>query len=433
MIRGRWAPHCCMLAAMAFSSYSRADVWGIDPVLGVLGDYSTDPNLVHQRDTGITSAALQVAAPTVYDDDSFKFSMLPSFRVGDSRGFAAVTSDYAHLNLEGDYVSDLYALKANAGIARDSSLAFDYLSTGDVGVRRDAASAELNWDQHLTELVEFDIDGSSQRVNFGKGPTVATLTGTVPTLTDYNYNSIAPSLSWNSSELSKLSLTGAVARSDSLGARDVLLGLPSSTQSRSASLQLGYQVQLSQQWTANASGGYSRAINQSDFFVLRQVPPPPNTLSTTITLEPFPVRIPSAQNGSVYGVDLSHKDSRLVVDALATRQLTPTGFAFLTSQDTYELKTNYTVSERWSFGADGRYVRYQNPELINSTVAQINVLNVINVRYFGLKANWNWTEHSTVILSAARVVQGVDLSRFNVASNEVTLTFSHRFNHIDFM
>jgi hypothetical protein len=415
MIRGRWAPHCCMLAAMAFCSYSRAGVWGIDPVLGVLGDYSTDPNLLHQRDTEISSGAVQLASPTTYVDDNFEFSAVPDFRVGDSRGFAAVTSDYAHLNLKAEYDTDRTAFTANAGLARDSSLAYDYLSNGDVGVRRDAATAALNWSRHLTERLDFSTDVNAQRVLFGDT--------TLATLTDYEYGSIAPTVSWHASERSQFGFSGSVSRYHSIDDRDQN-GFPISTESVSANLVLYYKGQLSEQWSLTAAGGYSRAVDKTIF-----------TLSVPVSIPffgTFIVHLPddvaeSAQTGSLYSLNLAYQGDQLSLNVIASRQLIPTGFAFLTSQDVYELKASDKVSERWSFGADARYVRYQNPPV--SGFAPTDVAT----KYFGLNANWNWTEHSTVTLSAARVVQAADSNHFDVASNEVTLTLSHRFNHLDFM
>src|SRR5580693_3569349 len=254
MIRSRWALHGCMLAAMAFSNSLRAGVWGIDPELGVLGDYSTDPDLLHQRDTDLASAAVRLYVPTTYVDDNLQFSAIPDVRIGDSRGFASVTSDYAHLNLNAEYDTDRTALTANAGLARDSSLAFDYLSSGDVGVRRDGATAGLSWSRHLTERLDFATAVSAQRVLFGAVPNPGT-----GTLTDYEYGSITPSLSWHASERNQLGLTGTVSRYHSINILG-LFDLPVSSESRSGSLQLVYVGQLSQQWSLTAFGGYSRSL-----------------------------------------------------------------------------------------------------------------------------------------------------------------------------
>jgi hypothetical protein len=417
MILRRWALLCCFLAAMAHSNGVRAGAWGMDPVLSLLGDYSTDPALLHQEGTAAGSGALQLDAPTTYDEDRFKLFVQPSFRVGDSKGYSSVASDYEHLNVKGEFDDERNTLSASAGVARDSSLTYNFLTSGSVGVRRDSETADLNWDRHLTELIEFDADANWQRVLFGEPAGVATLI-------DYKYGSIAPALSWSPSERGKLTLVGTVGRYDSLGSRDGS-GLPTSTESRSANLEFGFVGQLSELWTLTALGGYSRALNQIEGIQ--------NQCIQSIMFGPFEICIhtqpvlatlDSSQSGSVYSLNLTHQGDQLTLNVTASRQLAATGFAFLSRQDTYELKANYTLSERWSFTGDVRAQRYQNPPASGAAD--------VNVKYLGLSANWGWTEHWTVTLSAARVSETVQLPHYTVASNEVTLSLSHRFNHLNF-
>lgn len=401
MIWRRRALSWCLVAMMARSEYSAAGVWGMDPVVGVLGDVSSNPALLYQRDTAVASAAVKIDDPTVYDGGDLKFNILPSFRFGDSHGYSSVASDYAHLNASGELDSERSTFTAGAGITRDSSLGYDYLSSGSVGVRRDASSADMNWDRHLTERVEFDIDGNVQRVHFGQS------FGT-ETLTDYEYTAVAPALSRNLSERIKVTLTGGVGRYDSLDT-----GTPFSTESRSSNLQIGFESHLSELWTLKTLAGYSRALNR----VYGNIPIP--LIGGGVYVFHFDEQ--STQNSSVYDFDLAHQSERLMFDATASRQLTPTGFAFLSRQDLYETKFNYKLSERWSFGGDAKAQRYQNPPANG-------VFPNVNVKYLNLNGNWNWTEYWTVSLAAARITetgQGI-----HVASNELTLTFSRRFNHI---
>ncbi|MGH8324480.1 MAG: hypothetical protein ACRETD_11895, partial [Steroidobacteraceae bacterium] len=189
---------------------------------------------------------------------------------------------------------------------------------------------------------------------------------------------------------------------------------------RSANLQLGFMGQLSELWSVTANAGYSRALNQSNFNQYAVVLTP-----TGLGIEAIPSKIESAQNGSVYAVNLTHQGSRLLLNASASRQLAPTGFAYLTRQDTYECKANYTLSERWSFGGDARAVQYRNPPAGG-------VAPAVNVSYLSMSANWGWTEHTTVTLSAMRIAETIQSSHYNVASNEATLSLSHQFNHISF-
>jgi len=120
-----------------------------------------------------------------------------------------VTSDYEHLNARGEYDTERSTLTATAGVARDSSLYFDYLSDGTAGVRRDTALADLDYDRFLTEKLELNADANTTRVRYGD-------TTGVGTLVDYRYLSLAPTLSWYTVERNKYTLLASVGRYNSL-------------------------------------------------------------------------------------------------------------------------------------------------------------------------------------------------------------------------
>src|SRR5271163_818038 len=145
---------CLSVAAMIYSSSPRAGVWGVDPVLGVVGDYATNPALLDVPHTAETHGALLLDSPTTYNGDAFELFVMPSFRLSDSSGYSSLASDYEHLNLKGEFDTERSVLTAAAGAARDSSLYQDYLSDGATGVRRDTLTADLNWDRLLSERVD---------------------------------------------------------------------------------------------------------------------------------------------------------------------------------------------------------------------------------------------------------------------------------------
>src|SRR5580704_13073136 len=124
---------CLLAAAMSIASVGKAGVWGTQPVLGVSGDYSSNPALLDLPDTAETHAALLLDAPTTYVDNAFKVSFLPSFRLSNSRGYSSLDSDYEHLNVRGEFDTDLSVFTATGGVARDSSLYHDYLLSGSTG------------------------------------------------------------------------------------------------------------------------------------------------------------------------------------------------------------------------------------------------------------------------------------------------------------
>jgi hypothetical protein len=388
------------LAWLIVASRCDAGVWGMDPVVGVTADYATNPALVDAPDTHQANDALLLDLPTTYYADALKFSLLPSFRLSDTHGYSSVTSDYEHLNARGEYDTERSTLTATAGVARDSSLYFDYLSDGTAGVRRDTALADLDYDRFLTEKLELNADANTTRVRYGD-------TTGVGTLVDYRYLSLAPTLSWYTVERNKYTLLASVGRYNSLDG---------TTESRSANLQIGLQRQLTEQWSLNASGGYSRALNRIDALEYFRIGP---------YIEEIPEHAESAQNGSVYSVSLSRQGALLLLTATASQQIQPTGFAFLSRQQSYELKATYTFSPRWNATADLRQVNYNNPE-------PSGVFYNVKVPYASVAANWQWTEHWTLSINATNVRETVHSFMFQEASSELSLTLSRSFNHIDF-
>jgi hypothetical protein len=404
MIRRWLAPLCWCAAAMLRCNCAQAGVWGVDPVFGIAGDYATNPALLDQPHTAETNGALLLDAPTTYNGNAFEFFVMPSFRLSNTAGYSSLASDYEHLNVKGQLDSERSVLSATAGVAQDSSLYQDYLSDGTTGVRRDTVTGDLNWDRSLTERIDFNADANWTKVRYGEAIGIATLT-------DYKYLSISPTLSWVSSERDKLTLAANVARYNSLDG---------TTTSRSANLQIGFMRQLSEIWTLTAAAGYSRALNtlQGSEDVLVLTP-------SGLGIEIIPLRVESSQNGTVYSLNLTRKGTLLTLGAIASRQLTPTGFAYLSLQDSFELTASYTLSDRWSFTGDARYIKSQDPQLQGGILER-------TPKIFTVGATWRWTEHWTASLTASHVMEEFQPPGLDLASSEVMITLSRHFNHIKF-
>jgi hypothetical protein len=397
----RWlAQFCSLAAAMSIASLAKAGVWGTQPVIGVAADYYSNPALLDIPNTAESHAALLLDAPTTYNGDAFKFTVLPSFRVSNSEGYSSLDSDYEHLTVVSEFDTERDVFTATGALARDSSLYHDYLLNGSTGVRRDTATADLNWDRQLTERFELTTDVNSTRVRFGESVGTATLV-------DYKYTSITPTLSWAESERGKLTLAADVARYNSLTGE---------TQSSSANLQLGFVQKLTEIWSLSASGGYSRADNRS------------NSTEEALEITPLgliivliPVTFESTQNGSVYSVNLSRQTELLTLSGIASRQLVPTGFAFLSRQDSYEIKATYNGSERWTFSGDLHRLNYQQPENPGATLD-------LNITYLQISAAWQWTEYWTLSMNASRVMERSVTTSTAVSSSGVSLELSRQFD-----
>jgi hypothetical protein len=395
---------CLCVAAMTFCSSAKAGVWGVDPLLGITADYATNPALLFVQQSSQTNEALLLDAPMSYNADDFKFFASPSFRVGDSKGYSSVTSDYEHLNLKGEFDTERDVLTATAILDRDSSLYQDYLTNGTAGVQRDSAIGDVNWDRFLTERVDFNTDLNWMQVKYGEAVGVETLV-------DYKYTSITPALSWVTSERNKITFIASVGRYDSLDG---------TTESRNGNLQGGFVRQLSEIYSLTAAAGYTRALNRLDtseqFLVF--TPNGPEIVA-------IPIKEESSQNGTIYSINLARHGERLSLNATASRQLVPSGFAYLSRQEAFEMQGTYTYSDRWSFGADARYLKAQDAELEGQVVDRV-------LNFFTLSASWLWTEHWTVKLSASRVTEKFQSPDVRLVSNEVALTWSRQFSHVNF-
>jgi len=174
--------------------------------------------------------------------------------------------------------------------------------------------------------------------------------------------------------------------------------------------------QLSELWTLTLLGGFSRELDRTSYNIYV---PYFNEILGVPTIHN------SGTNSPVYSASLSHSGTRLNFGATISREYLPSGLAYLTRQDTYQLKANYALSERWSVGGDARYIQYQQPAILNNA-------SEVKVRYVSLNASWHWTEFWVVTLAVARLSESYIGDPYLLASNEATLTLSRQFGHITF-
>jgi len=391
-----------VLAAAVFVSKScDAGVWSSDPVIGVAGVFSTNPALLYVPHSAESRAAVLLDAPTTYNGDAFAFTALPRFRVGNSQGYSSLTSNYEHLDLKGEYDTDLDTYSLSGSLARDSSVYYNYTLNGSTGVRRDSSAEDANWSHRFSERLSFDLDANDSRVRYGRATGPATLI-------DYSYRVLNPTLSWAESEKGKLMLSGGANFYNSLD---------HANHSTTLNLQLGFTRQLTEIWSLTAYAGDSRSSNRSEF--TRQV-----LVFTPQGLEvvSIPEEAKSSSNATVFAVNLSRQAQASLLTVAASRQLVPSGFAFLSRQQTYELSVSHPYSDRSTVSAAVRLVKSQDPSFqgvyFNRTVRAAN-----------LSSQWHVSEHWVMTATAAHVSN--DTGRTS-ASTEITLQISRQFDHIKY-
>jgi hypothetical protein len=382
--------NCLFLAAMCMGSGAEAGVWVTDPVLGLAADYSTNPGLRYAAHTAETHGAVLIDTPTTYHADSVSLSVQPSVRISDSSGYSSVASDYAHLAVRGEIDSDRNSVAVTGQIARDSSLYYNYGLNGSAGVRRDTSMADVAWVRALTERLNFNVEVNSSRVLYGQS-------GTFTTLTDYRYTNAVPSLTWKTSERTTLTLVGGVGLYRSADLR---------TKSVNSNLELGFTRQLTELWAISANAGYSRETNTIEEYF------GPFLLGT----------FRAANTGTVFTANVTRQGPLLAVTAAASRSLVPSGFSFLSLQNSYQLSFHYPRTERWTFDGHVRWLKLQEPQVLGPTVDQ-SYLDL------GLSAAWLFTEKWTLTLRASRVTAKYSPT-IDVGAGGLTIQLSRRFDPV---
>ncbi|MEJ0005127.1 MAG: hypothetical protein WDM77_01730 [Steroidobacteraceae bacterium] len=402
MIARVLGPPGLLVTAVLSVSAARAGVWGTDPSMGLSADYASNPLLLELPHTSETNAAVLLDAPTSFTGNAFQLTIDPSFRISDTSSYDSVNSDYDHLTVRGEYDTDLNKVAVSGGLSRDSSLYQNYLVNGESGVRRDGILADMNWERHLTERLDFttDLDATRVRYDEGSGPQV---------LVDYDYATLSPTLTWSATERTKLNLSVQAG---------LYKSLDGDTRSESANAQIGVTTKLNELWTLTASGGYSTARNRLNLLEPLLVLTPDG-----LEIEYLPLHLDSSQNSSVFSVSIVRVAQRLNLSASASRQEVPTGFSYLSRQDIFQFTADYTLTPRWSVGAGDWYLKSLDPGAEGTTFDR-------NLNSFSARANWQWTEHWTLAVSMSHVTENEVGQRLK--SNQVALTVMRQFNHISF-
>jgi hypothetical protein len=404
MISRRWALlHCLLAAAMFRTEPVSAGVWVTEPVIGLAGEFSTNPGLLYVPHSSETDGAVLIDAPTTYHADHQSLSIQPSFRIANSSSYSSLTSDYAHLSAVGEIDSELGSLALTGELARDSSLYYNYGLNGTSGVRRDTTSVDLTWIRTLTERLNFNWDINSSRVIYGQSSTFTTLT-------DYHYSSASPTLAWSADERTVVKLIATVGLYDSTDRE---------TKSVNSSLQLGAVRQLTELWSLTANAGYSRESNSVSAYEYVPVFIGP----ILIGFQKEFVSEKSTNNGTVFTTNLTRKGQLLSLTAAASRSVVPTGFAFLATQTTYSASFDYPRTERWTFDGGVQRTTTKEPQAFGA---------VTNDSYTSesLSAAWLMTEKWSLKLQVTKVNARYSPPFVNVASTGVSIQLSRHFDPI---
>lgn len=382
-----------------------ADPWSTQPLIGIIGQYASNPALLPQsasNPAGLapakseTNGAFVLNLPVNYDLDSFHFSATPNVRYGNASGYSSITSNYFRLDTSAQFVYDLGSTTLSAARYRDSSLFYTGggINNG-VGVRRDTTLADVIWQRALTERTQLQLDVNTVKTTYAQSNAQASENN----LIDYRYTAVSPALTYALSERNTFRFIPSVSRYSAID------GI---TESNSTSFQLGFDRQLNELWTLKTTAGYSKVTDRQKFYFSGFY------LGT----------IDSTQKSTVYSANLVRQTEALTLNFGASQGLVPTGFSYLSRQQSANFQANYTYSERWSFTANLSRQHNSNPAANGGS-------NQYNYNYATISANWHWTEQWVLTLQATRIDERYDVPAVTGTSSGVSLQISRQFLRMD--
>ena len=254
--------------------------------------------------------------PLRYDGDAAEFSLRPYGRLSDSQGYSSLASNYAHLDSAAQFTNELGSTTLQANVARDSSLYYVGALVNGIGVARNTESSAGDWNRLLTERSQLDFNVSWMKVKYDEPSTSAEQ---AYNLVDYRYLSGGPTFSYSVDEIDSLKILA------NLGSYQSLDGI---TESKSESLQVGFVHPLSEIWTLAINAGYSQSTNTEK--VLDEL------LYYYYGVVEYSTES-SKQNGTVYTATVTRQGEQVNLTGSISRALQPTGFAFLSRQETINL------------------------------------------------------------------------------------------------
>lgn len=389
-----------------FSAAGRAhaDPWSTQPLIGIIGQYASNPALLPQsasNPAGLpaaqseTNGAFVLNLPVNYDLDSFHFAATPNVRYGNASGYSSITSNYFHLDTSAQFANELGSTTISGSRYRDSSLLYAGGIANGVGDRRDTTLADVTWQRSLNERAQLQLDANTSKTTFAQ----SSAQNSGSNLVDYRYTTLSPALSFALSERNTIRIISGLSRYHAL---DDL------TDSNSTSFQLGFDRQLSELWTLKATAGYSKVTDRQKIYFSGFY------LGT----------VDSTQKSTVYSANFVRQGETLTFNFGVSQGLVPTGYSYLSRQQSASFQASYAYSERWSFSAN--FTRQLNSNPVSSGGS-----NEYNYDNATIAANWHWKEQWVLTLQATRIGERYDEPPVTGTSNGVSLQITRQFLRMD--
>jgi len=381
------------VSLLVASGISRADPLSVEPWVGLAGEYSSNPYLVSSGEQSVSDLAVLLRAPFSYVEDSTSMALNPSFRISDSGAYSSLASNYYRVNGNAQFTSEIDSLTFTGGLSRDSSLLYNVVANGGIGVRSDSTSAGIDWQRALSPRFTLETASAWTHVIYNE-PTIS------DSLNGYRYLSVTPQLTYTLSERDSVSLSIGGGRYHTLD------GISSS---KSWNAQLAFNRALNEVWKFSGSAGYSVSDNSTKFYYGHYL------LGT----------LDSAQKGPVFSASLNRPGELIATSLSLSRAYIPSGYVFLSRQNTAGASVTYTYSERWSLAAASTYQETDDALPTGGYASRHAFVNSVSV-------SWQWTPVWAVALHANYVQQSYQIPVvINVQSTGINLMISRQFYRVD--
>jgi hypothetical protein len=368
----------CMLLS-GLSAVSLGDTLSSESSVGLSSEYSSNPFLVSSGARAAESIALLANLPATYTSDTQTFDFVPRLRFAETHGDVALLSDYQYLDATWRVNSERNTFTANADWHHDSTLynVFENAELFGRSLHRQEEIGNLNWKRDLSERSDLQLRGSWDQVAFSQSANTG--------LANFHYGQGL--VQYDRALNERWQWTSAIG----FGRFELL---NHSYRSDNRFIQTALNRALSERWSVMAQVGYSLLSAHQQGLICCQFVAEPNGLP----LQSIPFSQTTSHGTGSYALTFERKSERLVIDLAASRAIQPSGLGALVTQDDESLKASIPWTERWTLAA-----MLHAAQLTDS----LHTLNLADRRYgdFDLSSNWLWTEHWTLQLQAAYILQ----------------------------
>ena len=401
----RWRAYAAAVGlSLALGGIALGDTVSSESSVGISAGYNSNPFLETTNVHAAESVAVLANLPVTYTSDAQSLDLIPRLRFAETHGDNALLSNYQYLDGTWRVNGPLDTVTVSADWHHDSTLYNPFENAALLGrdLRRQEEIANLDWRRDLTERNDLHLSGSWDKVNYSQ----SVITG----VQNYSYAQAVVEFDHALNERWQWTSSVGVGRYELVG---------QSYRSDDRFVQTALKRALSERWSLTAQVGYAYLSSRAEGSICCQILLGPNGYY----LQATPVTQSSSRGAGNFALTMERKTERLVLDLALSRAIQPSGLGALLMQDDVSLKASMPWTERLTLGATLHAARISDP---------LHQLALGDRRYadFDLSASWLWTEHWTLQLQGAYLVQRLISTGPAPSATSVYLNLLRQFGRI---